>query len=302
MSTRILLLLALTLLLAPQGVAKVFEENTDQLPPGCDEIRGAEELTVHGGKHFAESFSGTIFTYDKHTYHFPACTRVTVTFVNNDSVRHQWMVHGLPISIHEMGMFNIEVTGPGNDTGTFITPSEPETLMVHCGVPQHEQKGMKAQVKVDGGTGNLAGIPGVSGKVNEFPYPRESHLPLTVLLLFAGILAGVVVAYAASRYQVRQWLAEEHDIHLTLGRFGLDIHTGPVKEAEDVTEEDAVEEEPVTDTEEQAAEDEDSGAVAEAEEDEEEPAAGETDGGSEPSTDGEEEWLEDEDDAEVGNW
>lgn len=277
------------MLLAPMAAGTVTGENTDTLPPGCHEIRGQDELVVHGGKHFAKQFPGTIFTYDERTYHFKPCTRVTVTFVNNDTVRHQWMVHGLPTNIHEMGMFNIEVTGPGNDTGTFITPAEPETLMVHCGVPQHEQKGMKAQVKVGGGTGDLAGIPGISGKIDPFQYPRENPLPLSTFMLMVGALAGVVIAYTAPHRRLQAWLAEEHDIHVTFGRFGVDIRTGPVDR--DVTEPD---ERGGTDAASDREPDEDDQTDTSSDE-----AEQTGDGADTAGTDG---WLDEEDDSEVGNW
>lgn len=172
------------------GDGTVMNENTDELPPGCDAISGWENITVHAGKHHAKQFPGKIFTYDQHSWAFDPCTKVSVTFVNNDSVRHQFMVHGLPMDIYDMGMFTIEVTGPGQETGTFILPNAQETYLAHCGVPQHEEKGMKAQIKVDGGDGDLADIPGVTGSYDAYTYPRESALQYGAILLLAGLLAG----------------------------------------------------------------------------------------------------------------
>lgn len=34
---------------------------------------------------------------------------------------------------------------------------------MHCGVRQHQQKGMKAQLLVGGGEGDIPNIPGISG-------------------------------------------------------------------------------------------------------------------------------------------
>lgn len=176
------------------GSGLVMNANPDQLPPGCDEIKGGENITIEAGHDHAEEFPGTVFAYDNRTYRFDTCTKVTVTFVNHDSVRHQWMVHGLPKSIHDMGMFTLEVTGPGNDTGTFITPNYEETLLVHCGVPQHEQKGMKAQLKVGTGDGNIPNIPGVTGAFDAYTYARESPVRPGLILALAGVIIGAGAA------------------------------------------------------------------------------------------------------------
>jgi hypothetical protein len=186
-------LLVLVTGMVSTGAGLVMNANPDQLPPGCDEIRGWENITVEAGHDHAEH-PGTVFTYDDRNYQFDPCTRVTVTFVNDDSVRHQWMVHGLPKSIHDMGMFTLEVTGPGNETGTFITPSYEETLLVHCGVPQHEQKGMKAQLKVGTGDGNIPNIPGVTGAFDAYEYPRESPVRPGMILGLAGLVIGAGAA------------------------------------------------------------------------------------------------------------
>lgn len=139
----------------------VVNENFDRLPLGCSELAGETEITVKAGVEFASEYPGTMFTYDEHSFEdIPPCTRVTVTFENMDSVRHQFMVHDLPPETYPMGMFNIEVTGPATETGTFITPPEDATLFVHCGVPEHEAKGMVAQIKVGNGDGDVEGMPG----------------------------------------------------------------------------------------------------------------------------------------------
>lgn len=184
----------------------VMNENTDELPPGCTSINGWENITVHAGKMHAKRFPGKMFTFDQHTWEFEPCTKVSVTFVNNDSVRHQFMVHGLPMEIYDMGMFTVEVTGPGSETGTFILPNERETYMVHCGVPQHEEKGMKAQIKVDGGDGDLAGIPGVTGVYNKYDYPRRQPWTAGFLILFTVALLSVtgILGYKHWKYTQRE--------------------------------------------------------------------------------------------------
>lgn len=193
MAMRKVLAVLLVLVLVQTASAKVMNENTDQLPPGCDAINGERNITVHAGRHYATEFNGKAFTYDKRSFNFEPCERVTVTFVNNDSVRHQWMVHGLPMNIYPMGMFSIEVTGPGKDTGTFIVPSYTETLLVHCGVPQHMQKGMKAQIKINGGDGNIANIPGITGTSDRYNYGQENPLSKGAPYAILGFLTAAVL-------------------------------------------------------------------------------------------------------------
>lgn len=155
----LVLVATLGLLVAPSGGAKVVNENIDNLPPGCNEISTTREITVRGGSEFARNFTGVAYTFERHSWEVEPCARVTVTFVNTDEIRHQFMIHGT----WPNGFTLIEVDGPGRDTATWITPSDATSLMVHCGVNQHQQKGMKAQFLVDGGVGDVPNIPGVSG-------------------------------------------------------------------------------------------------------------------------------------------
>jgi hypothetical protein len=175
----LLALAALGLGLAATGSAdaKVTNQNTDDLPPGCDEVQGEEEVTVRAGREHAERFTGVVFTFDQRSWEVDPCTRLTVTFVNDDEIRHQFMVHGT--YPYNPGFFQIQVTGPGQDTGTFITGSDTSSLLVHCGVRQHQQKGMKAQLLVGGGEGDIPNIPGVSGlpegAAGELPHGHGGH-------------------------------------------------------------------------------------------------------------------------------
>jgi len=41
-------------------------------------------------------------------------------------------------------------------------PSEAKTYLVHCDLSTHMEKGMKAQLKVNGGDGDLPSIPGIT--------------------------------------------------------------------------------------------------------------------------------------------
>jgi hypothetical protein len=90
------------------------------------------------------------------------CARLTVTFINEDHIRHQWMMHGLPKFIYDKGMFHLEVTGPGSITGTLILPAEDRTYLVHCDIAQHMEKGMKGQLIVGKGSTPFPSIPGIT--------------------------------------------------------------------------------------------------------------------------------------------
>jgi hypothetical protein len=170
---RAILLVAVLVLagfVAAPGAAKVVNENTDGLPPGCEEISEEVSYTVRGGTEPAQGMDGVAFTFDERSFEVPACAQVKVTFVNTDPIRHQFMVHGT----YPNGMTLIELPGEGEETATWIAPSAPASLMVHCGVNQHQQKGMKAQFLVAGGNGDVPNVPGVSGlPAEDQPHAHE---------------------------------------------------------------------------------------------------------------------------------
>lgn len=140
----------------------VMNENTDRLPKDCDKIASEEQITVRAGKKYAQQFNGTMFSYDQREWQVPPCAKVTVTLINEDQVRHQWMIHGLPRYLYPEGMFHLETNGAAKKSGTFIVPSGAKTYLVHCDVAQHMEKGMKAQLKVGKGSGDLPSIPGLT--------------------------------------------------------------------------------------------------------------------------------------------
>ncbi len=158
----------------------IMGQNTDTLPGGCDEISATEEITVHAGHKYSEKFPGTMFAFDKQEYHFKPCTKLTVHFINDDSVRHQWMMHGLPKYLYPKGMFHMEITGPGEISGTLIFPPNDKTYLVHCDIAQHMEKGMKAQLKIGKGSGDLPSIPGVSAYVIQDDYSDSIPEPPVV--------------------------------------------------------------------------------------------------------------------------
>jgi hypothetical protein len=165
----------------------VMNENTDRLPRDCREISGDVDITVHAGRKLAAARPGTMFAYDRAVWDSPACARITVTLVNDDQVRHQWMVHGLPRYLYPEGMFHLEVSGGAKESGTFIVPSAAKTYLVHCDVPQHAEKGMKGELKVAGGDGDLPSIPGVSAPLHPDRYRRRWDLATLSLGAAAGL-------------------------------------------------------------------------------------------------------------------
>lgn len=148
----------------------VMGQNTDKLPGGCDSISETKEVTVHAGHKYSEKFPGRMFAFDTQEFNFKPCTKLTIHFVNEDKIRHQWMMHGLPKYLYPKGMFHLEVSGPAKISGTLILPPGDKTYLVHCDIAQHMEKGMKAQLKVGSGDGDLPSIPGVTALANPDDY------------------------------------------------------------------------------------------------------------------------------------
>lgn len=156
--------------LMDMGGGMVMGQNKDTLPGGCDKIAATKEITVRAGHKYAEKFPGRMFAFDTQEFQFEPCTKLTVNFINDDNIRHQWMMHGLPKYLYPKGMFHLEVTGPGKISGTLILPPGDKTYLVHCDIAQHMEKGMKAQLKVGKGNGDLPSIPGVTPYVIQDAY------------------------------------------------------------------------------------------------------------------------------------
>lgn len=155
----------------------VMGQNKDKLPGGCDKISEDAQITVHGGHKYSKQFPGTMFAFDTQEWRFKPCTRLKVTFVNEDNVRHQWMMHGLPKYLYDKGMFHLEVTGPAKVSGTLILPKEDKTYLVHCDIAQHMEKGMKGQLIVGNGSGTFPSIPGLTDQAipdNYGPGPQAA--------------------------------------------------------------------------------------------------------------------------------
>ena len=162
----------------------VMNENHDTLPRDCTEIKHDYALTIYAGRKYASDVPGMIFGMSEHEIRVRACSRIEVTFVNEDSVRHQWMVHGLPKYLYPAGMFHIEASGGHRKTGTFIVPGDDRSYLIHCDMAQHMEKGMRGQLVVGKGSGDLWGVTGISDE-----FFRYSYLPDYISWLAALVLA-----------------------------------------------------------------------------------------------------------------
>ena len=171
----------------------VMGQNTSTLPGGCDSIAETKEITVHAGHKYAEKFPGRMFAFDIQEFNFKPCTKLTIHFVNDDNIRHQWMMHGLPKYLYPKGMFHLEASGPSKISGTLILPPGDKTYLVHCDIAQHMEKGMKAQLKVGKGDGDLPSIPGVTAYVISDDYKGS----LSTVMAAASSLAEAATAPVA---------------------------------------------------------------------------------------------------------
>jgi plastocyanin len=172
----------------PAGV--VMNENHDTLPRDCSEISSDYAFTIQAGRGYARDIPGMIFGMSQHEVKVEPCSRIEITFVNEDEVRHQWMVHGLPKYLYPAGMFHIEANGGHSMKGTFIVPGDDRTYLTHCDMAQHMEKGMRGQLVVGAGSGDLWGVPGVSDEFYRFNYlPKHAALLAILFLSLAFVTA-----------------------------------------------------------------------------------------------------------------
>ncbi|MFW6093361.1 MAG: multicopper oxidase domain-containing protein [Pseudomonadota bacterium] len=183
---------------APDGM--VMNANAERLPRGCRTVREEVAVTVRAGRRHAADIPGAVFAMDRPELRVPRCSRVTVTFVNDDQVRHQWMVHGLPRYLYPAGMFHIETDGGSRRTGTFIVPAAHRTYLIHCDLAQHMEKGMRGQLVVGRGSGDLWAVPGISD-----PFYRAGYLPDWTAWSLAGLaLVGAGIGVRLHRRVMRE--------------------------------------------------------------------------------------------------
>ncbi|MDF1583024.1 MAG: multicopper oxidase domain-containing protein [Methyloprofundus sp.] len=183
----------------------IMNHNPDKLPKDCQAISKDVDITIRGGHKFAQDFNGKMFTYDKRDWQVPGCARVNITFINEDDIRHQFMLHGLPGYMYPKGMFTIEVYGKGQKTGSFIVPARDYTYYIHCEVSTHTEKGMKAQLKVGQGSGDLDSILGLTAQLNPEYYPinndRYTWIALAVSILIGALLIRWLITLLARKIE-----------------------------------------------------------------------------------------------------
>jgi plastocyanin len=169
----------------------VMNQNSDQLPMGCEAISRDYSFSIEASIDYASDTPGMIFGMSEHELAVDPCSRVTVTFTNRDEVRHQWMVHGLPRYLYPGGMFHIEANGGATMTGTLIVPPDDKTYLVHCDMSQHMEKGMKGQLVVGKGSGDLWSVKGVSGGFERDSYLSAAQYLWLLLPAMMAVLAGL---------------------------------------------------------------------------------------------------------------
>ena len=172
----------------------IMNANSDNLPRDCTKISENVDITIHAGQKHALKFTGKMFAFDQQEWDVKPCAKINITFINDDQIRHQLMIHGLPGYLYPEGMFHLELYGKGQLQASLIMPSQKKTYLVHCELPQHMEKGMKAQLKVAGGDGDLPSIPGISAPVKADVYPVD-WTSLTMAVLLLCVLAGFAIPF-----------------------------------------------------------------------------------------------------------
>lgn len=171
----------------------VMNENLDTLPRDCTEISEDIQFTIHAGHEYASGLPGQIYGMSHYEVKVPRCARVEITFINEDKVRHQWMVHGLPKYLYPAGMFHIEVSGGRQKTGTFIVPGGDQTYLIHCDLAQHMEKGMRGQLVVGNGSGELWGIQNISDDFIRSSYLSENVVVWALIAMLMGFILSVLI-------------------------------------------------------------------------------------------------------------
>lgn len=174
----------------------VMNSNADILPQNCSEISEDLAFTVRAGTDYAITSAGRVFGFSQYEFRAKPCARVAITFINEDQVRHQWMLHGLPRYLYAQGMFHLEANAGETVSGSFIVPADDLTYLVHCDITQHMEKGMKAQFIVGAGSADLWSVPSLTEDFNiekRMPYGTFLLIGLTTLVSSALIFRTVFV-------------------------------------------------------------------------------------------------------------
>ncbi len=180
----------------------VMNANSDNLPKDCPQISETVNLIVHAGQKYATKFNGKMFAFDQQQWNVKPCAKINITFINDDQIRHQFMIHGLPGYLYPDGMVHLELYGEGELKASLIVPSQKKTYLVHCELAQHAEKGMKAQLKVGGGDGDLPNISAISSPIKMDAYSID-----WTMLKWGGMVILVVVTLI---FVSGRWLLFRH--------------------------------------------------------------------------------------------
>ncbi|MDD2863535.1 MAG: copper oxidase [Methylococcales bacterium] len=185
----------------------VMNSNSDNLPKDCPQISETVNLTVHAGHQYAAKFNGKMFAFDSQQWDVKPCAKINITFINDDQIRHQFMIHGLPGYLYPDGMLHLELYGQGELQASVIVPSLKKTYLVHCELAQHAEKGMKAQLKVGGGDGDLSSIPTISSPLKIDKYTLDfSFFRLAIFLIFIAI----PISFFAGKSLANRYFSSRH--------------------------------------------------------------------------------------------
>lgn len=175
----------------------VMNSNVDELPQNCSAISEDVAFTVRAGTDYAVKEAGRVYGFSQYEFRAKPCARIAVTFINEDQVRHQWMLHGLPRYLYAQGMFHLEANAGETVTGSFIVPADDATYLVHCDITQHMEKGMKAQFIVGAGSAELWSVPSQTQDFN-----TEERMPYGAYIIIG--LGALISAAFISRIFVRE--------------------------------------------------------------------------------------------------
>lgn len=151
----------------------VLHGNRERLPEDCAAVSADIAFTVHAGT--AHAAAGQVYGFDTLQHAVPPCARVTVTLSNDDSIRHQWQLLGLPEALHPGGEFLLEANGGQQVTGSFIVPGAAARFPVQCSHADHAVQGMQSSLRV------------------EAPAPRLPRGSLVLILAMAMTTASLVL-------------------------------------------------------------------------------------------------------------
>jgi hypothetical protein len=180
----------------------IMNANPDNLPKDCSQISENVDLTIRAGHQYAAKFNGKMFSFDAQQWDVKPCAKINITFINDDQIRHQLMIHGLPGYLYPDGMLHLELYGQGQLQASLIVPSLKKTYLVHCELAQHAEKGMKAQLKVGGGDVDLSSIAGISAPIKVDAYSIDFSFLKTaaITILLAIFLMFNVGRWLLNRY------------------------------------------------------------------------------------------------------